>query len=185
MSTATLPLRLYEYVDEYQTVLDWIEEHEEQIVAAGGVLPPELESLLDDITGAVTEKVKRIALLIQNLTASQKAAAAEAQRLTALAKGYERKADSLKAYLKLQLQRLGLPRLETDVVKVRIQQNGRPSIRPVDPAKIPEAYQRVVIELDGDKAYQALKLANCLPDKPGRVEIEGLVVELGDHVRIW
>ena len=35
-------LKLHEYVDELERVLDWIAANEEQVVAAGGELPPEL-----------------------------------------------------------------------------------------------------------------------------------------------
>src|SRR5690606_22994620 len=62
-------LKLYEHVDQYQVVLDWIEEHAAEIEAAGGVLPPELEELLDQAEGALQEKVERVALVIQNLKA--------------------------------------------------------------------------------------------------------------------
>ena len=182
MSTA---MRLYEYVDDYETVLDWIEEHEDVIREAGGELPPELEALLDEVEGAVEEKVKRVALVVQNMLAAAKAAKAEADRLSALAASRTRQADSLKTYLAMQIRRLGTTRVDTDLVKVRIQRNGRPSIRPLDPEHIPEPFRRVRVEFDGAVAYDTLKSAGLLQDAPDTFDIEGLRVEYGEHVRIW
>ncbi len=177
-------LKLHEYVDELERVLDWMGEHEEEIVAAGGELPAEIAELLERVEGNFTEKVRRIALVILNLTASARAAHAEAERIAAMARGYERRTEWLKRYLMFQLQRAGTTRVETPTVKVRIQKNTRPSIRCIAP-EIPEPYRRVRVELDAVAAYEALKRTGCLPDEPGRVEVDGLLVELGQHVRVW
>lgn len=177
-------LKLYEYVDQYQAILDTIEERAEEIAAAGGVLPPDLEAALDAVDGSITEKIERVALVVQNLAANAKAAEEEAKRLAALAATYTRQADSLKRYLHAQLLRLGETRVETPRVKVAVQKNGRPSIRPANPDAIPEKYQRVRIEFDGQRAYEDLKAAGLLPDEPGTVEIDGLVIERGTHLRI-
>ena len=181
---STPMLKLHEYVDELEQVLDWIVEHEEQIVAAGGELPPELAELLEQVEGDLTEKVRRVALVILNLTASAKAAHSEADRIAAIARGYERQTESLKRYLMFQLERAGTTRVETPTVKVRIQKNTRPSIRLASP-HIPEQFRRVRVEFDAAAAYEALKAAKCLPEEPGRIELDGLVIELGRHVRVW
>jgi len=177
-------LKLHEYMDEIDRVLDWIAENEEQVIEAGGELPPELWELLDRIEGDFTEKVRRVALVILNLSASAKAAQAEAERLSRMGRSYQRQAESLKRYLLIQLERAGKARVETPSVKVRIQKNTRPSIRCVS-AEIPERFQRVTVELDTAAAYAALKAEGCLPEEPGLVQVDGLVVELGRHVRVW
>jgi hypothetical protein len=83
-----------------------------------------------------------------------------------------------------QMERAGTTRVETPTVKVRIQKNTRPSIR-CSTAEIPEQFRRVRVEFDGAAAYDALKAAKCLPEEPGRIEVSGLVVELGRHLRVW
>ena len=182
---ATAMLKLYEHVDDYRTILDWIEEHADEIEAAGGEVPEYLEGLLDAAVEGLEEKVKRTALVVQNLGANAKAAKSEADRLAATARTYERQAEVLKRYLKIQLERAGVPRVETELVKARIQTNGRPTIVPLNPDAIPEAYQRVRVEFDGAKAYDELKSAGLLPTEPGEVVIDGLRVTLGTHLRIW
>ena len=181
---STPMLKLHEYVDELQQILEWIAEHEKEIVAAGGELPPELVDLLERVEGDLTEKVRRIALVILNLTASARAALAETDRIAAMARSYDRQAESLKRYLMFQMERAGTTRVETPTVKVRIQKNTRPSIR-CSTAEIPEQFRRVRVEFDGAAAYDALKAAKCLPEEPGRIEVSGLVVELGRHLRVW
>lgn len=184
----TTALKLYEHVDAYQVVLDWMEEHEDDITAAGGVLPPELEALLDEIQGDLQDKVERTALVAQNLLANAKAAKGEADRLAALAKGYERQAETLKGYLKYQLERAGVKKIETPTAKVAIQKNGRPSLRLADPNYIPEQFKVQPPPpppvFDSQGAYEYLKGAKLLPAEPGVIELDGIVVELGSHLRI-
>ena len=181
MATATL--KLYDAVDAYAQVLDWLEENEESIIAAGGEIPPELDELMEQVEGDLTEKVKRTALVIQNLKANATAAKSEADRLARTARSYERQADSLTAYLHHQLNRAGVPRVETDLVKVRVQRASRPSVRCVGD-EIPEAFQRVRVEFDGQAAYDYLKpLLGKDCDDVG--EVDGLRWEYSTGVRIW
>lgn len=184
----TTALKLYEHVDAYQAVLDWMEEHEAEIIAAGGVLPPELEELLEEVEGDFQTKVGRTALVIQNLLANAKVAKSEADRVAALAKSYERQAESLKAYLKHQLERAGVPKIETPTAKVAIQRNSRPSIRLADPNRIPEQFKIQPPPpppvFDSQGAYEYLKGAKLLPTEPGTIELDGIVIELGSHLRI-
>lgn len=109
-------LRLYEAVDQLEVVLDWMSEHEEAIVAAGGELPPELAELLDEVEGTLEAKVERTALVVRNLLANAKAAKEEADRLAAIAGTYNRQADSLKNYLLHSLKRAGVPKDRKSVV---------------------------------------------------------------------
>lgn len=185
MSGATM-LRLYEAVDAYQTVLDWLEENEEAIRAAGGEIPPELDALMEQVEGDLTEKVKRTALVVQNLKANAAAAQSEADRLARTAKTYERQAEGLTAYLHYELTRANVPRVETDLIKVRVQRASRPSVRYVG-EEIPEPFQKVIPEqvvFDGTAAYEHLKplLGKDCPDEG---EADGLRWEYSSGVRIW
>lgn len=184
----TTALKLYGHVDAYQVVLDWMEEYEDEIIAAGGVLPPELEGLLEGVQGDLQAKVERTALVVQNLLANAKAAKGEADRLAGLARSYERQADTLKSYLKRQLERAGVKKVETPTAKVAIQKNGRPSLRLADPNYIPEQFKVQPPPpppvFDSQGAYEYLKGAKLLPTEPGVIELDGIVIELGSHLRI-
>lgn len=178
-------LKLYEAVDQLEVVLDWMDEHEEAIIAAGGELPPELEELLEEVEGTLETKVERTALVVRNLLANAKAAKEEADRLAAIAATYSRQADSLKNYLLHSLKRAGVPKIETPRAKVRIQANGTPSVRLAAPGEIPEPFRRVKVEFDAVAARNHLKNHNAIPTpEDGEVEIDGLVVSRGVHLRI-
>jgi hypothetical protein len=177
-------MKLYEHVDQLEAVLDWIADNEDEIKAAGGELPPEVEQMLDQVEGDLKTKVERTALVIQNQLANAAAAKAEADRLSKIAGTYQRQADALKAYLKAQLDRAGIAKVETPLAKVWTQTNGRPSIRPATD-EIPPAFQRVKIEFDGALAYETVKDAKLIPEpKDGRVQALGLIIERGTHLRI-
>ena len=72
--------------------------------------------------------------------------------------------------------------METPLVKVRIQRASRPSIRPV--GDIPEAFQRVRVEFDGQAAYEHLKPV-LGKDCPDTLDVDGLHVEYSYSPRIW
>lgn len=178
-------LKLYEEVDALQVVLTWMDEHEDEIAAAGGELPPALLELLEEVEGSLLEKIERTALVVQNIAAMAKAAGEEAKRLSALSTTYERQAEGLKGYIFSQMRRAGIQKHEGARAKLWIQANGRASVRLADPSTIPEQWQRVRVEFDGQAAYEYLKKANAIPTpEEGAVELEGLVIERGTHLRI-
>lgn len=179
-------LKLYEAVDAYQTALDWMEEHEDEIISAGGELPEELDAILDQAEGDLEEKVKRVALVVQNLKANANAAKEEADRLATTARSYQRQADALTNYLQYEMERAGVPRVETPVVKVRIQRASRPSITPTVPIEdLPQEFQRIRDpDFDGAAAYDHLKpLLGKDADDVG--EMDGLRWEYSYSPRIW
>jgi hypothetical protein len=177
---------LYQAVDEYSLILEWIEDHGDEIEAAGGELPPELEKLMDEIEGDIKEKVSRMALVRQNIIRLAEGAKAEADRLAARHASYQRQKDALDKYMMQSLDVIGGTKIETATATVRWQRNSAPSIRAADEDNIPEAFQRVKIELDGTKAKDYLKARGLMPAAPTKepVVVDGLVVTLGRHIRI-
>jgi hypothetical protein len=173
---------LYEVVDLYAAILAEIEDREEEILAAGGVLPADLAERMDEREGNLTEKVRRIALVIRNQESLAKGAEDEITRLKGIAKSYRTQADALKRYLMDNLQRAGSPKIETSTAKVWIQANGRPSISPI--GEIPAEYQRIRVEFDGTAAYEDAKASGAIPEAGESLEWHGLLVERGVHLRI-
>lgn len=177
-------LKLYEFVDAYQAVLDWIDENGEAISAGGGVLPPEVEAMLDGVTEGMEDKFERTACVQRNLAGMAKAAKEEKDRLAARQKSLERQAESLKSYLELQMKRVGSRRIDRPRAVLRFQVNSRPSISAADPKAIPAPFRRVVVELDGDAAYEWAKAEGHIPKEAGVARVGGLVIERGEHLRI-
>lgn len=163
-------LSLYDITDALLAIEDELYEN-------GGELTEELEARMDALEGSLDSKVDRICCMIQNNQRAAEAAKAEVDRMAALAKSRTRIADGLKAYVLAMLTRLERSKVDTDRFKVRVQNNSRPAIQWTRESNdIPEPYRRVVVQLDGDKAYQEYKTSKTLP--------EGFEVKLGSHLRI-
>jgi hypothetical protein len=175
---------LYEAVNEYSAILDWIEDNAEEIKAAGGELPPELERLMDEMEGDIKVKVSRMGLVRHNIARLAGNAKAEADRLTARHDSYLRQKDALDKYMLRCLDVIGASKVETATATVRWQRNSSPSIS--CEGEIPEPFRRVKVELDGTAAKAWLKERGLLPTEPTKepVQVEGLTVTLGRHLRV-
>ena len=165
----TVTLRLWEVADAYRDTI-------EQIVEAGGEITLETEAALDAADTLFTRKAEQVAQYIRNLMGTADAAQAEADRLRALAVSRSKTADSLKGYLKLQMERIGTKMVETPTIKLRIQQNSRPSIAWTVDGPPPEGYQRVTVTPDLTQAYETYKAGEPLP--------AGFAVTHNTHLRI-
>jgi hypothetical protein len=204
-------MKLYQITEAYEAASRWIDENSEAIEAAGGEIPPELCAILDEIEDDFDVKVERVGIVIRQMEAHARVAGSEAERLKSLSASYQNGADSLKAYLLFNMQKVGKLKVDGDLVKVRVQKNSRPSIRPADPSSPPVRYSRVrmfgvcspeawrniseacevvgvgppehTVEFDSQAAYEALKAAKLLPEDPGVYSLDDLVIERGCHVR--
>jgi hypothetical protein len=145
--TATA-LRLYQATDALLEVKLWIVEHESEIIAAGGEMPPELAELVELAEGQFEEKIERVALFIRELLGTAKVAKEEADRLAKRAKAMEAAAESLKnGYLRWQMYRANVPAVKRPLATVRIQRNSAPSLAlSVDPKTLPDALRRDIPE---------------------------------------
>lgn len=141
-----------------------------------GEISPALEDRLDGLQLDLRTKAENICRVMAELDGDHERYAREVARLAALAKSALAKRDRLKAYLRLQLEKVGLKKLDTDLFRLTIQSNSRPAIRLTPNAPIPIDFLRVRKEFDGDAAYQAWKSGEPLP--------ADVVVELGSHLRI-
>lgn len=196
-----MAVALHEHVTAFLTVLDWIDENPEELEAAGGVLPEHLEELLDEVEGDVRAKMERVALMERHVKANADVAEAEAKRIQAMAKGWDRKRKALRTYLGMQLRRLGETRLDWPTVKVRRQVAGQPSIRAEEPTDedlempfwklIPARYEfdyRAALDYLRERDLLDKDKAERLPDGSLRLDLtetHGLVVEWSESAIVW
>lgn len=176
--TAT-DVRLYELAEMRAVLEEWLAETE-------GEVTPELEALLDGLAGEVKEKVERVALYVREQLATAAAIDEEAKRLAARVAAKKRAAEGLKGYLKSQMERLGLGKVEGLLCTVAIQKNSAPAVRTILEAHelyaIAEAQpfvkraEIVTYTLDRDAVLAAWKGSQPLP--------AAIAVDLGSHVRI-
>ena len=171
-------MKLHELTNEQLRLVD-------NLIATGGEISPEQEAELGDLEEARTEKVSGYCKCIRSIetdAAVARAAAdqmkAEMDRLRKLAQARENAATRLRAWLKLNLERMGLDRVECELFSVRIVANGgKPSVSYTGSVNdLPRDMQRVTIELDTDAVHAAIKAGKQLP--------VGVEVKRGTSLRI-
>lgn len=112
---------LYE-ISAMRDVLDrWLDESE-------GEVTPELEALMAELDAKADEKIERVALYIRERLARAAAVKEEVQRIQAIQKREEKAADSLKAYLHREMDRLGKDKVNGLLCTVALQKNP-PSVK--------------------------------------------------------
>lgn len=161
---------LWSLADSYRAIGD-------ALVETGGEFTPELEDTLRLIEGAFDHKAESCVLLARELQATADAADAELARLKALVASRANAAKRLLDYVKVQMETVGVAKVETPVVKIAVQRASRPRISFV--GELPEAFTRVIPEqrvLDSDKALAAYKEQGALP--------EGFTVEYSTFLRV-
>ncbi|HZZ79642.1 MAG TPA: siphovirus Gp157 family protein [Gemmataceae bacterium] len=169
-------MKLYEISEELRMVGMRLAEG----IDDDGEIPAEVSDELDALTVAMEQKLDGCCALHAEMAAESAAFKREADRLARLAGAAARRADWLKSYMHRCMVAAGMKSVDAGRFRVRIQNNGRPSIRLADgvpiPEGIPEAYRRVTIEFDSQAAYEAWKNNLTLPDS--------IRVERGTHLRI-
>ncbi len=170
---------LYE-ISAMRDVLDrWLEESE-------GEVTPELEALMAELDAKADEKIERVALYIRERLARAAAVKEEVQRIAAIQKREEKAAESLKAYLHREMDRLGKTKVAGLLCTVALQ-NNPPSVKgEIDAAVLwgeaPNEWRSLVkyvpesFVLDRRAVLDAHKAGQPIPD--------GLTVEQGQSLRI-
>lgn len=172
-------LKLYEIAQARDILDTWLAETD-------GELTPELEQMLNELDGQADEKIERVGLYIRERASEAKAVKEERDRLDGIAKRDERAVESLKAYLKAQMERLNKTKVNGLLATVAIQRNSQPSVTTALEANalyaIPEAQafvrreEKVVYTIDRDAVLAAWKNQQPLPS--------AIVVDLGSHIRV-
>lgn len=173
-------MKLYEIAEAREILETWLAESE-------GELTPELEQMLNELDGKEDEKIERVGLFIRERSAEAKAVREERDRLDALMRRDERAVESLKGYLKAQMERLGKTKVNGLLATVAIQANSQPSVTTtmdaeqiyqLDDASRPfvKREEKVVYTMDRDAILAAWKTEQPIPAT--------IVVERGCHIRV-
>jgi hypothetical protein len=158
-------MKLYEIADRYLDVMDLVIQNE-------GELYPELEATLDCLDTDIKDKAGAYAKIIRTLETQAAVATGQAagilvevNRLKKLAQVRQRAADNLANWLKINLERMSLTKVETDVAVVRVQRNGGrlPVLFEGDASLLPAEFRKVFYEPDKDAALAAYKAKRPLP----------------------
>ena len=107
--------QLYVIADEYIAAAQRMEDLEldQQTIA----------DTLEGLSGALEVKASSVAMVIQNMEATAKAIEQARQKMDARRKAIENRAESLRDYLKAQMERTGITRIESPYFVLAIQKN--------------------------------------------------------------
>lgn len=119
-------MKLYEITEMYEAM----EALDEDI---------DITAALENIDGALEEKLESIAKLVRNLDAKAKAYEEEEKRLRAQKQAAKNRVENIKRYVKKNLEEIGRDKVEAGIFKWSLQ-NGPGRVEITDETKIPEEY---------------------------------------------
>lgn len=160
-------LKLYELTEQIQKLQDFEYDylnHDEQEA---------FSELYNGLTDAVEIKADGVARLIKNLESESDAISAEVKRLQDRKKALENKIDSVKSYLKREMERIGIKKIQSSLFTISIQDN--PPATRVDETLLDDQWWRIKKEPDVSRIKEALKEGE---------EILGARLEVGTSLRI-
>jgi len=133
-----MTLTLYQITDRYQEALLLLSDPE---------LPPEVvDDTLDAIEGEFESKALAVAAFIGNLELEASAVREVEERMTKRRKALESRAESLREYLHLQMQRLNVQTVKSAELTVKIKRNP-PRVVIDNEALLPDDYKEVELTL--------------------------------------
>jgi hypothetical protein len=150
----------------------------EMMLTDDGELTPEAFEKFESLKIALESKIEGCCRLMRHFDAQGASYKAEADRLTHHRTVAENNAKRLKEYMKTTLDTLGIKKVETELFKVRIQNN--PLAVNVDDSvnaeQLPDEFK--VVE------YRPNKKAMLEASKDGKALPEGCSVTQGSHLRV-
>lgn len=116
--------KLYEISDRYQAVL--------QLVEDGEMTPEQVADTLESIDGEFDDKAKACAAQVLNWQANATIIDEQIKKLQDRKKAFENKADSLKTYTLIQMQRQNRDKIETPLYTIKLNAGKSKSVNIID-----------------------------------------------------
>jgi Siphovirus Gp157 len=165
-------MRLCDLMEQYRNILEAIEATCDE----GGVIDPELVTVLNGVTASLEEKLANYAGMIVSLTAQKKIIDGEIDRLERQSVSADDHIRFLKQAAMQAMTEAGLDKIEVGIRKLRIQANSQPALTIADPSKVPDEYwYQPPKEIDNEGLRSALKAG---------VPVEGCELVTGKHIRV-
>ena len=161
-------LRLYELAPAYAYLIDALDDD-------GDMLSSVWLGELDALSDAIDAKAASIAHVLAQLDAEAEALRAEEKRLAARRQARERRAESLRDYLRMSLDAAGVSKIKSATHTISVG-DGPQRVVVEDEGAIPAEFLRTKIEIDKRAILVAMQsLGECVP---------GTRVERGRVLRI-
>lgn len=131
-------LTLYEISNNYVQALDFLTDPELD-------LPMEaINDTLEGLSGEFEEKAVNVAMFLRNMETTAEAIKVAEETMAKRRKALESRAAWLKGYLKANMERSGITRIDCPFFKLAVQKNGG-AVNITDEDAIPEQYKEAVI----------------------------------------
>lgn len=161
---------LYELATQYRSMADRLHDLD---------LPEEvIADTLEAEGGEITEKATNVAKLFRNMEADAEKIEDAARQMIARAKAIRRRSDSLKQYLKSNMEKAGIQKIESPWFVLSIKTNPA-SVVVDDESLIPGDYMREIpAKQEPDKKLiksaidEGLTVAGCHVERGTRLEIK-------------
>jgi uncharacterized secreted protein with C-terminal beta-propeller domain len=155
MSTSTL--RLYEIAGDYLQALEALADSEDP-------LPEAIADTLEGLAGTFQDKAVNVAAYIRSLEAEAAAVEDARRRMEQRQRSLQRHADTLRDYLKLEMERTGIIKVKNAELTLRVQKNP-PSVIIDHEDLIPDTYreQVITVKLLRSEIGKALKSGENVP----------------------
>jgi len=165
-TTNKVGLRLYELAPAYAYLIDALDEDGD---------PSDGHAHLDALSDAIDAKAASIAHVLAQLDAEAEMMRAEEKRLAARRQARERRAESLRDYLRMSLDAAGVSKIKSATHTISVG-DGPQRVVVEDEGAIPAEFLRTKIEIDKRAILVAMQsLGECVP---------GTRVERGRVLRI-
>lgn len=158
-------IALYQLAENYLQALDFLTDPELD-------LPIEaINDTLEGLSWELEEKAVNVTKFLRNMEATADAIKQAEEAMAKRRKALENRAKCLKDYLKGNMERTGISKIECPFFKLSIQKNPD-SVNIVDEATIPEQFKEQVISWKIDKTAikEAIKAGRAVP---GAVLVNG------------
>lgn len=159
---------LYEIANEYQSLLAQVINCDE--------ISPEMFEEFQGIQGDIKDKAVNVAAFIKNLEAEAEGIEKAIDAMQERAKRINKKVDSLRDYLKLNLESCHLNEVKSPFFDIRVRTNPA-SVAIMDEKLIPEQYFREIMMRKVDKLMLSQELKN-------NVMIPGVALEKRTRLEI-
>lgn len=149
-------MKLYQYGEAFQEQIDQVQE----LLDSGA--DPESDEVQEKLRAMVAcegdfqEKAVEVALYIRELQADSEAARIEADRLAKLVKARERRAESLKDYLKFYMEQFGIDSIKNPLCTLSMRKNP-PSVQVSSFEALPPEFIKTTVAADKNAIKAALK----------------------------
>lgn len=120
-------LTLHETVDLLRMLDQAVEDHVDEIELNGGALPDWMATMFDEVAAAMADRADAIAAVVDEMKGNAASAKATKDRAARREKVWGNVVDSVKAYVKRELERNGGEAIRGTTSVLRLQRNGQPS----------------------------------------------------------